>query len=122
MIKQYIILFVVTTLLCGCYNNQVNEHDALTRNDSVTTAVSTSFYSTHHYGLGYNFIVHKDTLPLISQQPEKYVSMLVTDTFDIVVNTHLAVSDIRIIPQDSIDSVWVQLIRESSLRILSRNL
>ena len=112
MIKQYIILFVVTTLLCGCYNNQVNEHDALTRNDSVTTADSTSFYSTHHYGLGYNFIVHKDTLPLISQQPEEYVSMLVTDTFDIVVNTHLAVSDIRIIPKDSIDSVWVQLISE----------
>ena len=87
-------------------------HDALAEQDSTIVEDSISFYSTHHYSVGYNFIVHNDSLHLIAQQPEEQVSQLATDTFTIPHNQQLAVSDIRIIPQDSIDSVWVQLVSE----------
>lgn len=111
-----IYIYIVIISLASCYNDRRSEpdvHDALTEQDSIIHNDSLSFYSSHHYGVGYNFIVHDDSLQLIAQQPEEHVSQLVTDTFTVEHNKHLAVTDIRIIPQDSIDSVWVQLIAET---------
>ena len=65
-----------------------------------------------HYSIGYNFIVKGDSIILISQQPEEHVSQLETDSFSIRHNRHLAVTDINILPQDSIDSVWVQVVSD----------
>lgn len=101
--------------MVSCYQDKRPEdtHDALPEQDSAAVADSISFYSTHHYSIGYNFIVRDDSLQLIAQQPEEHVSQLVTDTFTVEHDLHLAVTDIRILPQDSIDSVWVQLIAET---------
>lgn len=108
-----IYIITATMLSVSCYHNRSDIHDALPDQDSAAVADSISFYSTHHYSIGYNFIVHDDSIQLIAQQPEEHVSQLVTDTFTISHNQHLAVTEIRIIPQDSIDSVWVQLIAET---------
>lgn len=105
---------IVSTVLSSCYHGQKQtNHDAVTSEDSMIVDDSTYFQTSHHYGIGYNFIVHHDSIMLIVQQPEEHISLLVTDTFYVKRNTHVAVSDIRILPQDSIDSVWVQLISET---------
>lgn len=109
-----LMLLMSVSFVCSCYHNSKpeDEHDALPEGDSIAMADSISFYSTHHYSVGYNFIVHSDSLLLIAQQPEEHVSQLVTDTFSVLNSQQVAVTDIRIIPQDSIDSVWVQLIND----------
>lgn len=108
------LLFLLSSLLTACYHGSKQEsHDAIAETDSAAIDDSISFYTSHHYGVGYNFIVHNDSLLLIVQQPEEHISLLVTDTTYVKRNTHIAVSDIRILPQDSIDSVWVQLVSET---------
>lgn len=108
------LLVILQALACSCYHGKKsNGHDAIAEQDSIAISDSLSFYSTHHYGIGYNFIVHNDSLLLISQQPEEHISLLVTDTLFFQYDTHVAVSDIRILPQDSVDSVWVQLVSET---------
>ena len=101
--------------MASCYRDRPTSSGQ----DIPSSADSTALYtdtvltdSLRHYGVGYNFIVHNDSLLLIAQQPEEHVSQLVTDTFSISHDKRLAVMDIRIVPQDSIDSVWVQLISE----------
>lgn len=99
------------TLLTGCYREKSKATDATALVDS-TLADSSMAAQGRHYGVGYNFVVHKDSIPLIVQQPEEHVSQLVTDTITVKHDQQLAVMDIRILPQDSIDSVWVQVISE----------
>lgn len=104
-------LFVSFT---SCYNgHQEEEHDALPDASCITDTDSVSFYSAHHYSVGYNFIVRNDSLHLIVQQPEEHVSQLSTDTFSVKHSQHIAVLDIRTVPQDSIDSVWLQMISDA---------
>lgn len=67
------------------------------------------FLQTHHYGQNYNFIVRTDSLELIRQLPEEQINALPTDTFAVPRHVHLVVADIRILPADTIDSVWVQV-------------
>lgn len=115
----YIICFIEVIMMASCYqekpNDSVQEGDYA--EDSVTVAVTDSIVrdSLRHYGIGYNFIVHNDSIHLIVQQPEEHVSQLVTDTITVKRDQHLAVMDIRVIPQDSIDSVWVQLISDEGI-------
>lgn len=99
---------------------------------------SLSFYSNHHYTNNYNFIVNRDSIVLYTQQPEEIISryelkdaMGTDDASDVVeysgvslaettapdtvvvrYNEQLVVAEIRIVPQDSIDSVWVQVARD----------
>ena len=51
---------------------------------------------------------------LIRQQPGEYVNHLRIDSFAVRKHCLLVVSDIRIIPQDAEDSVWVQLATEEN--------
>lgn len=73
---------------------------------------SLTFAASHHYSNNYNFVVKADSLVLFSQQPEEIVNGMLVDTLVVKKNDHLVVADIRIIPLDSIDSVWVQLARD----------
>lgn len=76
---------------------------------------SISFSSTHHYTYRYNFVVSADSLMLIKQQPEEFVNHLTIDSFAVRKHCLLVVSDIRMIPQDRVDSVWVQLATEDNV-------
>lgn len=101
--------------LSGCYHRHSGkmQHAAsVVYNNRQWDSIS--FASSHHYTYKYNFVVFSDSLMLIRQQPEEYVSGLRIDSFAVRKHCLLVVSDIRIIPQDKKDSVWVQLATEDN--------
>lgn len=110
-----VMMLGVVLTLSSCYHRHNNrgQHAALVEY-SDKQLDSISFSTTHHYTNKYNFVVAADSLLLIRQQPEEYVSGLAIDSFAVKKNCLLVVSDIRMIPQDSIDSVWVQLATEDN--------
>lgn len=111
-----VVVSVLTSLLLsGCYHRHATrpQHEALVEY-SNRQLDSISFSSTHHYTNKYNFVVYADSIMLIRQQPEEYVSGMRIDSFAVKKHCLLVVSDIRIIPQDAQDSVWVQLATEDN--------
>ena len=108
-------LLGILLMLCSCYHrhNSHQQHAAMVEY-SDRQLDSISFSTTHHYTNKYNFLVFKDSLELMRQQPEEYISGLKVDTFSVKKNHLLVVTDIRMVPQDSIDSVWVQLAAENN--------
>ena len=106
------VLFFVTS----CYHRHIakGQHAALVEY-SDRQRDSISFSSTHHYTYRYNFEVAADSLMLIKQQPEEFVNHLPIDSFAVMKHCLLVVSDIRIIPQDRVDSVWIQLATEDNV-------
>lgn len=106
-------MLALLLLLGGCYHRhgQHQQHAALVEY-SDRQLDSISFSSTHHYTNKYNFVVAADSLMLMRQQPEERVNGLATDSFPVYRNSLLVVSDIRTVPQDRHDSVWVQLATE----------
>ena len=75
---------------------------------------SARFAATHHYTVNYNFVVKADSICLIKQQPEEAVSNMFIDTVAVYRHDRIVVAEIRVIPTDSIDSVWVQVARDQS--------
>ena len=116
-----VFLFFYFTLV-SCYSDKAKTHDALPVNSETpydTAAYqramdSLTFSSRHHYSENYNFVVKSDSLLLLKQMPEEVMSMVPTDSFSVKRHEHLVVADIRIMPNDSIDSVWVQLARDQN--------
>lgn len=106
-----VLMFFVFTVLTGCYHDKSKEHDALVNYDAHQLD-SISFESTHHYTQNYNFVVKADSLPLLKQQPEELLNRMMTDTIMIYRHDRIAVADIRILPNDPVDSVWVQVARD----------
>lgn len=129
-----IVSCIVITMHTSCYEHGGNGHDALVYGDSRDMGLtadsatakryadSLSFSTTHHYTKNYNFIVRSDSLALYRQQPEEIVSGFDVpeeyrierdiDSVTVYNGEHLVVADIRILPADSIDSVWVQVARD----------
>jgi len=70
---------------------------------------SLSFFKNRHYGQNYNFMVSADSIALLRQMPEEAVSNLPIDSFYVAKGEMLVVADIRVLPNDAVDSVWVQL-------------
>jgi hypothetical protein len=105
--------------------------DTLMIADTLTKAEqdSLTFLHTHHYSENFNFIVRSDSLILLRQWPSvpspqpvsdeaivqviEQTDSLPIDSFSVYKNQELVVSDIHIIPADSIDSVWVQVATEN---------
>ena len=110
-----VMLLGILLMLSSCYHrhNSHQQHAAMVEY-SDRQLDSISFSTTHHYTNRYNFLVFKDSLELMRQQPEEYISGLKVDTFAVKKNHLLVVTDIRMVPQDSIDSVWVQLAAENN--------
>ncbi|MBQ8046383.1 MAG: zinc ribbon domain-containing protein [Prevotella sp.] len=107
----YIAMLLLTALLSSCYHRPVRTSDAFVQY-SEEQLDSISFQTTHHYTDNYNFVVRSDSMALIRQQPEEYLSMMPVDTFHVYRHEPLVVADIRIMPIDSVDTVWVQLARD----------
>ena len=108
----WLCLMLVAT---GCYHKPVAVNRAANDTLSAQQIDSIVFARTHHYSHNYNFVVTADSLVLTLQMPEEAVSDLPTDSFSVKADERLAVADIRIIPNDTIDSVWVQLAHEQGL-------
>ena len=106
-----ICVLTVLLLITSCYHQKPETHDAMVAY-SAKQIDSLSFQAKHHYTNNYNFIVKADSMPLIRQQPEEVSALLPTDTLYVYKHNHLVVADIRTIPSDSIDSVWIQVARD----------
>ena len=114
--KSYVfIALVIFFSFTSCYHRQGKSKtpsnfemvDGKYAIDSVTT-----FERTHHYSQNYNFVVKSDSLMLLRQQPEELLYNLATDSIPVFCRDHLVVVDIRILKNDSNDSVWVQVARD----------
>lgn len=108
------VLLAVSTMLCGCYHKKQPYATAAVDTTEVGKEQHDSlvFAQTHHYSQNFNFIIKADSLVLVKEQPEEYVSGLPTDTLLLTRGQRVAVADIRIMPSDPVDSVWVQLARD----------
>lgn len=100
-------------LLCSCYHNKKvnNTAQEVTYNSDFANDTST-FAKTHHYAQNYNFVVKADSLVLLKQQPEERLYQMPTDSLSVYKNDHLVVVDIRMLKNDNVDSVWVQVARD----------
>ncbi|WP_044123339.1 hypothetical protein [Hallella bergensis] len=107
-----LVSLILTMTLGSCYEHQ--RHSTIPFEFSEHQIDSLSFFSTHHYTNNYNFVVKSDSLELLRQLPEELISGMQTDSFAVYQGAHLVVADIRMIPTDSIDSVWVQLANDTS--------
>lgn len=111
----------------SCYNQGPITPDAWNLTEQQLDSIS--FYTTHHYTQGYNFVVSKDSLKILEQQSEmmpvpdiltseitsgdETMPMLsLVDSIILRRRDHLVVADIRTVPSDSIDSVWVKVARD----------
>ncbi|MBR1468942.1 MAG: zinc ribbon domain-containing protein, partial [Prevotella sp.] len=79
-----------------------------------TACYNQEYSAGRHYDVNYNFVVKADSIDLLRQQPEELASELLTDSFIVKKGSHLVVADFRTMPNDTIDSVWVQLATQNS--------
>ncbi len=61
-----------------------------------------------------NLLVKTDSLQLLAGQPEEIVSQLEMDTFALARGERLAVSNQCVVPNDSIDSLWMEVADEQA--------
>ena len=122
------LLLSLFTIYCSlfttsCYNKGPITPDAWDLTSQQLDSIS--FYTTHHYTQNYNFIVTGDSLVVVAQQPE---GMSVPDVVSLEIGTasgeiqkdsitlhrhqRLVVADIKTLPTDTIDSVWVKVARD----------
>ncbi len=102
------VLLALLSLVSSCWNHPAPSV-GFTSKYTARQRDSISFFAKHHYTNGFNFLVKADSMHLLVQQPEEKLSGLMTDSFAVKHNMRVAVADIRTIPTDSIDSVWVEL-------------
>ena len=85
----HIVVLAVSALMCvSCYKQ------------------SPGFTAAHHYNQNFNFILKADSMPLFSS-PDTIMDSVVVYRGD-----QLVVAEIKSIPADTIDSVWVKLARD----------
>ena len=121
--RKIVSLFFFVLLLSSCYNRGQITPDAWDLTSQQIDSIS--FYTTHHYTQNYNFVVTGDSLVLVAQQPEDMsvpdvVSMEIEseagemqkDSITIHRSERIVVADIKTIPADTIDSIWVKVARD----------
>ena len=108
--RQIVKLLLPLLLLTGCYNRGQLSPDAWDLTEQQLDSIS--FYTTHHYTQNYNFQVRADSMPIILQLPAEALNEMPVDTMMVYRNDHLVVADIKMVPADTIDSVWVKVARD----------
>lgn len=125
--RRSLLLILCIFLLASCYNQGPITPDAWNLTEQQLDSIS--FYTTHHYSQGYNFVVKKDSLVVLEQQNEmmpipdiltleittgeETMPMLsLVDSIILRKHDHVVVADIRTVATDSIDSVWVKVARD----------
>ncbi len=98
-------------MLSSCYYDKEQKQHRNT-SSCKTQKDSLSFVNKHHYTINYNFIVKSNSLSLLVQQPEEFINKLPTNNIHVNKHDRLVVADIRIIPTDPKDSVWIQVARD----------
>ena len=124
-LKFIVLTLVMAAMLTGCYNSTSTKKnvfvsgdvgsgnpDTLSDEEEQTDSINDAFYNKHHYAQNYNFVVTADSLPLLSQQPEELLVNLPTDTITVYHNDRLVVVDFRLLKNDAVDSVWIEVARD----------
>lgn len=125
LLSLFTILYTLFTT--SCYNQGPITPDAWDLTERQLDSIS--FYTTHHYTQNYNFIVTTDSLELLEQQPgimavpdvvesemttgvDTTTLLSMVDTLVVHRYERLVVADIRTVPTDTIDSIWVKVARD----------
>lgn len=104
----YIILYIMSlTLLTACSHEKPQCVDPW----ATTEVDETTFVRDHHYWKNANFVMD-DTLALLSYVPGRLSSIYTRDSAMLQYRDEVVVADIAIVPDDSIDSVWVMVARD----------
>lgn len=101
-------------MMSGCYHNSTRGRVSVMTCDTVEVSGIAACSSERNYSINYNFLVDADSLVLLKQQPEELLNMLHTDSVVVYKDDCLVVADIRILPNDITDSVWVYVARDQS--------
>lgn len=105
--KRFLLILLWTLSFCtlNAQNAEVADSDSIRILDLTPQQKdSLIFRLTHHYTDNFNFLVKADTLILLPREGD-----LIQDTCRIVRGDLIAVAEIRSIPGDSIDSIWVKV-------------
>ena len=112
-------LLACILLMCSCYRDRTPSHfqfrDTVMVADTLTAVQqdSLNFLHQHHYSENFNFIVRADSVVLMRQQPEELLTGMQVDSFAVKRGKRMVVADIRVMPEDVVDSVWVKLATEN---------
>ena len=110
--KQLLHIFLVL-MLTACYIHPTSLSSSL---EGLPENVrdSLDFAHRHHYTVGYNFVMHSDSLPLLEERPlhTSEGAVAASDSTWVFVDDPLVVAAIIILPEDSTDSVWVKVARD----------
>lgn len=97
----------VCGLLSSCYRAATPSPDAWDLTDKQLDSIS--FSTTHHYAQGFNFVVKGDSLMLYDD-----TALPILDSVPVYHGDHLVVAEIKTLPTDTIDSVWVKVARDQT--------
>ena len=107
--KRLVSFAIVISLLTACYNapKEVVRSD-IEVEDSVTSTVQ------RPYNVGYNFVVHADSLLLQEDRPMHWCQGVAetSDSLWVFRHDNIVVAAITVIPEDCVDSVWVKVARD----------
>lgn len=111
--NRYLPIFIAAALaLTSCYQPASRATFAIpTANETDTAAANMSQQLQRAYGVGYNFVVDADSLVIIEERPMHWSEGAV-DASDSLWLRHgdaVVVAAFLVIPEDSIDSVWVKV-------------
>ena len=109
-----VLVFLILSL-SGCYHDKGGKKATRYASAAATDSIALRQGPERRcYSRNFNFVVKDDSIPLISQQPEETLNGLLTDTLYVKKNDRLVVADIRVMPGDRYDSVWVQVARDQA--------
>ena len=105
MQSKWLLYFMFCLMLTSCYNQGQQTPDAWDLSKQQLDSIS--FSTTHHYTQNYNFLVRSELLPLADNLGD-----MAFDTMYVTKGQRVVVADIKTVPTDSIDSVWVKVARD----------
>ena len=100
---------LVASILSSCYYSHPNKLDHWV-STGAQYVDSVNFMIAHHYWEGYN-LETTDSFQLTQTLPESFEEQEISHLM-IKAKEHLVVADIRYVPTDSVDSVWVKVASE----------
>lgn len=109
--RRFLYILLASLLLASCYQQE----KPLVSELEMTKAQkdSADFFNARHYAYDYNFRVKADSLHLVAvPNPAEITHISSVDIKKVEAGDRLVVGAFVVIPTDSVDSVWVQVLRD----------